>query len=59
MDTFKNIFLTMNTTQINIIETNLSNNKMCDFESTEEYVGMFNTLKDDIITLVGREKIDL
>jgi hypothetical protein len=55
-DTFKNLFGTVNTTQINKLKTKLSNLKMGDFESIEEYIGRFKNLKVDIITSGGKAK---
>jgi hypothetical protein len=52
-DTFKTLFGTMNTTQVNRLEIEISNLKVGDFDSVEEYIARFKTLKDDIITLGG------
>jgi hypothetical protein len=46
----------VNTTPINILETELSNLKMGDFESVEKYIVRFKTPKVDIITSRGRTK---
>jgi hypothetical protein len=55
-DTFKTLFGTMNTTQINRLETELSNLKMGDFDNIEEYIVRFKNLKVDIITSGGKVK---
>jgi DUF438 domain-containing protein len=49
-DTFHNLFSTMNTTQVNQLETKLSNLKMVDFRGVKEYIARFKNLKSDIIT---------
>jgi len=58
-DTFKTLFVIVNTTQVNQLEIELSNLKMEDFDTIVEYVARFKKLKDDIIQVEGNDKIDL
>jgi hypothetical protein len=55
-DTFKTLFGTMNTTQVNQLEIELSNLKMGDFNMVEEYIARFKNLKADIIQAGGKGK---
>jgi hypothetical protein len=48
----------MNTTQINRLETNLSNLKMVGFTTIEEYISKFNNMKANILTSNGNGKMD-
>jgi hypothetical protein len=56
-DTFKTLFGMVNTTQVNQPDTELSNLKMGDFNTIEEYNARFKNLKDDIIQ-GGKGKTD-
>jgi hypothetical protein len=48
----------VNTTQVNQLETELSNLKMGDFDMVEEYIARFKNLKVDIIQAGGKGKSD-
>lgn len=53
---FHNLFGTVNTIQINILETELSNLKIADFASVDKYIAMFMNLNTDILTSGGQGK---
>jgi hypothetical protein len=48
-DAFHTLFGAVNTTQINRLETELSNLKMEDFATVEEYISRFKNLKENIL----------
>jgi hypothetical protein len=49
----------VNTTQVNRLETELSNLKVVDFTIIDEYISNFKNLKVDILTSSGKGKIDI
>jgi hypothetical protein len=58
LDTSHNLFDAVNTTQVNQLDTELSNLKIDDFTSIEEYIASSKNLKADIITSNYKEKSD-
>jgi len=58
LDTSHNLFDAVNTTQVNQLDTELSNLKIDDFTSIEEYIASSKNIKADIITSNCKEKSD-
>lgn len=52
-EAFHNLFGTVNTTQVNRLETSLSDLKMADFSIVGEYIARFKNLKAGIVTFGG------